>query len=94
MLVLSRKTNESIHIDGDIRIKVVAIQGNTVRLGIEAPDSVGIYREEIYVRVGPRALAGPPEDTSGTAQLKSSTVKPAVAAVGRGGRGQLTTNRN
>ncbi len=53
MLVLSRKTNESIHIGDDIRIKVVAIQGNTVRLGIEAPDSVGIYREEIYVRVGP-----------------------------------------
>jgi carbon storage regulator len=47
MLVLSRKLNETIVINGDIRIMVVAIRGNQVRLGIEAPDSVGIFREEL-----------------------------------------------
>jgi carbon storage regulator len=47
MLVLSRKLNETLVIDGSIRITVVGIRGNQVRLGIEAPDRVGIYREEL-----------------------------------------------
>jgi carbon storage regulator len=47
MLVLSRKLNESIVIDGDIRITVVDIRGNHVRIGIEAPDAVEILREEL-----------------------------------------------
>jgi carbon storage regulator len=47
MLVLSRKLNTTIVIDGGIRVTVVGIRGNQVRLGIEAPDRVGIYREEL-----------------------------------------------
>ena len=47
MLVLSRKLDETIVIDGNIRITVVGIRGNQIRLGIEAPDPVGIYREEL-----------------------------------------------
>jgi carbon storage regulator len=47
MLVLSRKLNETIVIDGSIRITVVGVRGNQVRLGIEAPDRVRIYREEL-----------------------------------------------
>jgi carbon storage regulator len=49
MLVLTRKLNETIIIDGNIRITVVAIQGHKVRLGIDAPASVGILREELCV---------------------------------------------
>ena len=52
MLVLSRRLNETIVIDGDIRITVVGIRGNHVRLGIEAPDSVGIFRKELCDRAG------------------------------------------
>ena len=52
MLVLSRERDQSIIIDGHIRITVVAIQGNQVRLGIEAPTSVGIFREELRDRIG------------------------------------------
>jgi carbon storage regulator len=52
MLVLSRKRNETIIIDGDIRIMVVDIRGNQVRLGIEAPDSVRIVRRELRERTG------------------------------------------
>jgi carbon storage regulator len=55
MLVLSRKLNESIIIDGDIRITVVGIRGNQVRLGIDAPESVGIFREELCVQAGASA---------------------------------------
>jgi carbon storage regulator len=49
MLVLSRKLNEAIIIDGGIRIMVVAIRGNQIRLGFEAPHGVRIYREELCV---------------------------------------------
>jgi carbon storage regulator len=52
MLVLSRKRNETIIINGDIRIMVVDIRGNQVRLGIEAPDSVGILRQELCAGAG------------------------------------------
>ena len=46
MLVLSRKVNESIRIDSDVEIKVVAVSGNRVKIGITAPDSVRIQRAE------------------------------------------------
>jgi len=53
MLVLSRKLNETIIIDGTIRVKVVGIRHNQVRLGFEAPERVGIYREELCTPVRP-----------------------------------------
>ena len=48
MLVLSRKKNESIVIDGSIVITIVEVRGDKVRLGIEAPRDVTIHRREIY----------------------------------------------
>jgi carbon storage regulator len=50
MLVLSRKPNESIIIDGVIRVTVVSVKGDRVRLGIEAPDSVPVDRAEVHAR--------------------------------------------
>lgn len=50
MLVLSRKQGEEIVIGHNIRLTVVAIRGNQVRLGISAPPQVGIYREELGTR--------------------------------------------
>ena len=47
MLVLSRKSNESIVINGNILIKVVSIRGNEVRLGFEAPQEISIIRKEL-----------------------------------------------
>ncbi len=47
MLVLSRKLNEKIVINGNITITVVKIDRNQVRLGIEAPGQIPVYREEI-----------------------------------------------
>ncbi len=47
MLVLSRKLNEKIVINGDIVVTVVKIDRNQVRLGIEAPGHVPVFREEI-----------------------------------------------
>ena len=48
MLVLSRKINENIVIDGRIIVKVVRTEGNFVKLGIEAPADVPVHRQEIY----------------------------------------------
>jgi carbon storage regulator len=48
MLVLSRKVNENIVIDGRIVVKVVRTEGNFVKLGIEAPADVPVHRQEVY----------------------------------------------
>jgi len=47
MLILSRGTSEKIHIGGGITLMVIQIQKDKVRIGIDAPDNVPIYREEI-----------------------------------------------
>ena len=51
MLVLSRKRNESIVIDGSIVITVVEIRGDKVRLGIEAPREIPIHRQEVSAAI-------------------------------------------
>ena len=48
MLILTRSQNESIVIDDDIRITVLSNKHGQVKLGIEAPEDVEIWREEIY----------------------------------------------
>lgn len=50
-LVLSRNVGETIIIDDDIKVTVLGVRGNQVRLSVEAPDDVGIWREEIYERI-------------------------------------------
>jgi len=51
MLVLSRVVGELISIGDDISIRVVAVDGNNVRFGIEAPRSINVHRAEIYERI-------------------------------------------
>ena len=48
MLVLSRKKNESIMINNEIKIMVIGIRGDKVRLGVEAPREVPVHRREVY----------------------------------------------
>ena len=63
MLVLGRKSGESIRIGEGIEITVIGVSGNRVRLGIEAPDSVRVLRAELEAR-GPGATANPPAGES------------------------------
>jgi carbon storage regulator len=51
MLVLSRTVGKSIIIDDNVEVTVLEVQGNSVRLGINAPKEVSIHREEIYQRI-------------------------------------------
>jgi len=51
MLVLTRKQNEAIQIGEDIEIKVLGIEGDQIKLGINAPKSVDIHRKEIYLDI-------------------------------------------
>lgn len=51
MLILTRKSGEGLFIGDDIRITILEIRGKQIRLGIEAPTSVIVLREEIYRRI-------------------------------------------
>jgi carbon storage regulator len=48
MLILSRKTNEKIMIGDDISITVIDIRGDQVRIGVDAPKQVKVYRQEVF----------------------------------------------
>lgn len=64
MLVLTRKPGQSVYIGDDVKITLKEIRGNQVRVGIEAPPNLRIYREEIYLQIleENRSAAGVPDD--------------------------------
>lgn len=51
MLVLTRKVGEALMLGNEIQVKVIAVDGDQVKLGIEAPQSLKIYRHEIFVAI-------------------------------------------
>ncbi len=51
MLILSRKSGESIVIDGRITVKIVRLDGEVVKVGIEAPADVPVHRQEVYEEI-------------------------------------------
>ncbi|HIG78443.1 MAG TPA: carbon storage regulator CsrA [Cycloclasticus sp.] len=51
MLILTRKVGESLIIGDDVSIIVLGVKGNQVRIGIDAPTSVSVHREEIYNKI-------------------------------------------
>jgi carbon storage regulator len=51
MLILSRKPNESIVIDGRITVKIIRLEGEAVKIGIQAPADVPVHRQEVYEEI-------------------------------------------
>lgn len=57
MLVLTRKSNQSIMIGDEIEVSVLAIMGEKVRIGIQAPRDVPVFRKEVYLEIQQENLA-------------------------------------
>jgi len=51
MLILTRRTGETVMIGNEVTLTVLGVKGNQVRIGINAPKSVPVHREEIYERI-------------------------------------------
>ena len=58
MLVLTRKSNQSIMIGDEIEVSVLAIVGDKVRVGIQAPREVPVFRKEVYLEIKDKEQAG------------------------------------
>jgi carbon storage regulator len=59
MLILTRRTGETVMIGNEVTLTVLGVKGNQVRIGINAPRSIPVHREEIYERIK-RELQGEP----------------------------------
>jgi carbon storage regulator len=57
MLVLTRKSNQSIMIGDDIEVSVLSVMGEKVRIGIQAPQEIPVFRKEIYLEIHREAAA-------------------------------------
>lgn len=68
MLILSRKLGESIVIGDDITITILGVNGGQVRVGIDAPKSVNVHREEVFNRI---AKSGNTDNGRGSNRLRS-----------------------
>ena len=58
MLVLTRKSNQSIMIGDEIEVSVLAIMGEKVRIGIQAPRTIPVFRKEVYLEIQQEKAAG------------------------------------
>lgn len=78
MLVLTRKSGEAIRIGDDITIRVIRLHRNQVQIGIDAPQGIPVYRQEIYdqvVKENTRAAASPAQVAAGLRWLQTPAPK-------------------
>ncbi len=76
MLILTRRPGESLYLGDDIRITVLGMQGKQIKLGLQVPSEMTVYREEVYKRVieeNQQAMATSTEDFMVAANLWKKT---------------------
>ncbi len=78
MLVLTRKATQSIMIGDDIEVRVLSVVGDKVRLGVTAPRSVPVHRDEVYEEIVAERSGGEPADPALTPDVDA-----ALAALAR-----------
>ncbi len=72
MLVLTRKSNQSIMIGDDIEVSVLSIMGEKVRIGIQAPRNIPVFRKEVYLEIQQEKAAGGREEVEKALENLSS----------------------
>lgn len=82
MLILTRRSGESVMVGDDIVITVFEVRGDAVRIGIKAPRSVAVHREEVYLELQAtnQQAASPDEDVVDALRLPSAAEPVAPAA--------------
>jgi carbon storage regulator len=75
MLILTRKINEEIKIGNDITLKVISLSDSVVKIGIDAPKSVQVYRKEVYEKVKEQLIAASKSSTQNKVDLQNFKIK-------------------
>jgi carbon storage regulator len=84
MLVLTRKSNQSIMIGDNIEVSVLAIMGEKVRIGIQADRTVPVFRKEVYLEIqAEQQEETPPPEEDGVVQNGRREVDAALRSLGK-----------
>jgi carbon storage regulator len=83
MLVLTRKSNQSIMIGDDVEVSVLSVMGEKVRIGIQAPQEIPVFRKEIYLEI--HREDGASEATAEVESNSQAEVNEALGELGEGG---------
>jgi carbon storage regulator len=81
MLVLTRKSNQSIMIGDEIEVSVLSVMGEKVRIGIQAPQQIPVFRKEIYLEIHREAGTVKPNNDGRTGDKPSGQDAPGASGV-------------
>ena len=81
MLVLTRKSNQSIMIGDEIEVSVLSVMGEKVRIGIQAPQQVPVFRKEIYLEIHREAGTAAAENDGNSSDAEKEQEAPGAAGV-------------